>query len=42
MTSGSARYCSTRTPPNAVAFTFRTEIVVSEARNADVQISVET
>lgn len=27
---------------NAVAFTFRTEIVMSEARNADVQISVET
>lgn len=26
---------------NAVAFTFRTEIVMSEARNADVQISVE-
>jgi len=36
------RYCSTRTPLNAVAFTFRTEIVMAEARNADVQIPVET
>jgi hypothetical protein len=30
------RYCSTRTPLNAVAFTFRTETVMSEAPNADV------
>src|SRR5216683_2513390 len=32
----------TRTPLNAVAFTFRTEIVMSEVRNADVQPSSET
>src|SRR5258708_15092633 len=42
MTSGPMRYCFTRTPLNAVAFTLRTEIVMSEARNADVQISSET
>src|SRR5260370_39414845 len=33
---------SIRTTLNAVAFTFRTEIVMSEARNADVQTSSET
>jgi vanillin dehydrogenase len=33
---------STRTTLGAVAFTFRTEIVMSEATNADVQTSVET
>src|SRR6266567_7561118 len=33
---------STRTPVNAVAVSFRTEIAMSEARNADVQMSVET
>ena len=42
MTSGPMRYCTARTPLNAVAFTFRTEILMSEARNADVQISVQT
>jgi hypothetical protein len=31
-----------RTPLNAVAFTFRTEIVMSVARSADVQISAGT
>src|SRR5258706_15903481 len=42
MTSGPMRSCFTGTPLNPVAFTFRTEIVMSEARNADVQISSET
>src|SRR5438445_10020713 len=42
MTSGPTRYCSTRTPLNAVAFTFGTEIAMSEVRNADVRVSAET
>jgi vanillin dehydrogenase len=36
------RYCSTRTPlERNCVFTFRTEIAMSEARNADVQIPPE-
>src|ERR1700750_706035 len=42
MTSGPMRYCPARTPSNAAAFTGRTEIVMSEATSADVQISSET
>jgi len=37
MASGPTRYCSTRTPLNAVAFIFGTEIVMSEARNDVVE-----
>jgi hypothetical protein len=37
MASRPARYCSTRTLLSAVAFTFGTEIVMSEDRNAGVQ-----
>ena len=42
MASGRRRTARRRTPLNAVAFTGRTEIVMSEARSAGVQISSET
>jgi vanillin dehydrogenase len=40
--SASSPGCLARTPVNAAAFTFRTEIVMSEATNAGVQMPAQT